>query len=305
MAYLDILSYDATSVYAQIKGLDTSYPFNNRVVQVYLYRNSTLVQTLANRPLGANVSQSEVYYFGGLTPDSNYVIECVIQNITGSGDITLSNSFRTGSSTSVSVTSIGSNFAGIAISGLQYSANQYDRFSALVYYGGGGYVKQHIWTSGSSTNSTSTTITGLESDTSYWVDVYARYAGTDYYVGDVSFTTDFQARPNDWNWEYNIVSGGTFYSQSGKIAYLMRAAHWNSFTSRINEFRDYVGFSNYSFTTATTSTTPAGVRLCINQAIDAINPMLSVANRMTSISSGGAVSAQIFINLRNRLNSIQ
>ena len=53
----------------------------------------------------------------------------------------------------------------------------------------------------------------------------------------------------------------------------MRAAHWNAFTARINEFRDYKSKTQYTFTNATTSTTEVGIRNCANQAITAINAM--------------------------------
>lgn len=124
------------------------------------------------------------------------------------------------------------------------------------------------------------------------------------YSGNMSLTADGTVslliplgRPANWEWEYTITSGSQFYSQSGKTAYLMRAAHWNQFTARINEFRDYKGLSSYTFTTATTSTTPTGVRNCINQAINAINPMLSTAQRMDTIVAGDKVTAKIFTDL--------
>ena len=74
----------------------------------------------------------------------------------------------------------------------------------------------------------------------------------------------------------------------------MRATHWNEFTARINLFRvDYKGLSSYTFTTATNSTTPTGVRNCINEAINAINPMLPTAKKNT-IGAGDKVTAKIF-----------
>ncbi len=134
---------------------------------------------------------------------------------------------------------------------------------------------------------------------------YFRIRAIDY-SGNMSSTADGTVslaiplgRPANWEWEYTISQGGKFYPQSGngKTAYLMRASHWNEFTARINLFRDYKGLSSYTFTTATTSTTPTGVRNCINQAINAINPMLSTAQRMTTISAGDKVTAKIFTDL--------
>lgn len=133
------------------------------------------------------------------------------------------------------------------------------------------------------------------------------------YAGNMSPTADGTVslliplgRPANWEWEYTITSGGKFYSQSadGKTAYLMRAAHWNAFTTRINEFRDYKGLSSYTFTTATTSTTSTGVRNCINQAINAINPMLSTSQRMNTIGVGDKVTAKIFTDLVAKIKLI-
>lgn len=109
--------------------------------------------------------------------------------------------------------------------------------------------------------------------------------------------TGTNPRPSDWEWEYTISQGGKFYSyeQGGKRINLMRAEHWNAFTARINLFRvDYKGLSSYTFTTASRSTTPTGVRNCINEAINAINPMLSSAQRMNTIGAGDKVTAKIF-----------
>lgn len=113
--------------------------------------------------------------------------------------------------------------------------------------------------------------------------------------------------PGKWNWSYDIYSGGEFYdySSDGRTVYLMPASEWNNFTSRINEVREYKGLSNYSFTTATRNTSESGIRTCINQAINAINDMLSSSSRMSTISSGSEVRASIFIDMRDKLNSIK
>lgn len=112
-------------------------------------------------------------------------------------------------------------------------------------------------------------------------------------------------RPNNWAWEYTIVSGGSVYSVVGKKVNIMRAAHWNDFTTRINQFRAYKGLSPYSFTQVTSSTSGSAVVSAINQAINAINDMLPVGSKMSTITISNKVAASIFINLRDKLNSIQ
>jgi hypothetical protein len=112
-------------------------------------------------------------------------------------------------------------------------------------------------------------------------------------------------RPQNWAWEYTIVSGGSVYSVVGKKVNIMRAAHWNDFTTRINQFRAYKGLSPYSFTQVTSSTSGSAVVSAINQAINAINDMLPVGSKMSTITASNKVAASIFINLRDKLNSIQ
>lgn len=57
------------------------------------------------------------------------------------------------------------------------------------------------------------------------------------------FTTeeDLPDRPSDFSWTYPKISGSNFK---------LTPTEWNSFTSRINAFREYKGFSPVSFTTA-------------------------------------------------------
>ena len=113
------------------------------------------------------------------------------------------------------------------------------------------------------------------------------------------------ARPQNWEWEYTITQGGNFYSVSNKTAYLMRASHWNAFTSRINEFRIYKGKTAYSFTTATSGMSGSAVTTCVNQAINAINELIDVQYKIANVSAGQKITANTFLAMRNRLNNLQ
>jgi hypothetical protein len=64
-------------------------------------------------------------------------------------------------------------------------------------------------------------------------------------LSPASITAYTSTRPNNFAWTYAKVSGANF---------LLTKDEWNSFTSKINEFRQYKGLSNYSFTTAVTGT---------------------------------------------------
>lgn len=107
---------------------------------------------------------------------------------------------------------------------------------------------------------------------------------------------------NDWNWWKTLSSGSEFYGQSGKTIYLMQASHWNDFTSHINTVRARKGLSNYSFTSASSGTDVTAA--IINQAIIAINEMLT-SGYLPTVSSGVTnVSAKIFNDMKDKLNSI-
>lgn len=151
------------------------------------------------------------------------------------------------------------------------------------------------------TTSTIMNITGLSQNTTYVLTVYAVNRGGSS-SGISETVTTLSDRPSDWQWLYNIYSGGPFYAQNKKIAYLMPADHWNNFTNKINEFRRYKGLSNYNFTTVYSEQTVTSS--IINQAISAINDMLPSRSKMPFISSGSEVKASIFIDMRNKLNSI-
>lgn len=159
------------------------------------------------------------------------------------------------------------------------------------------------WGTHPSNNSVITT-TGLTAGATYEVRARA-YIGNAYSSWSSIRTIDLDdPRPKDWKWEYTISSGGSFYSQSGKTAYVMRASHWNEFTKRVNEFRKYKGLSQRTFTTATSSMSSSQVRVCINEGIGGVNGV-TPSTKMSTISSGDVVKASIFTDLRNKLNAVQ
>lgn len=153
----------------------------------------------------------------------------------------------------------------------------------------------------SRTTNTVMNITGLSANTTYVLTVYAVNIGGSS-SGISTIVTTLSDRPNNWQWLYNIYSGGPFYAQNGKIAYLMPAYHWNDFTNKINEFRHYKGLSSYNFTTVYSEQSVTSS--IINQAISAINDMLPSGSKIPFISSGSEVKASIFIDMRNKLNSL-
>ena len=84
-------------------------------------------------------------------------------------------------------------------------------------------------------------------------------------------------------------------------AFNLKATEWNSFTSKINEFRDWKGLSDYSFTTAVKGNTFTAAMF--NQAVTAINAMYS-NNPLSSVSKGSTVTAYILNNIVSVLNNV-
>lgn len=148
------------------------------------------------------------------------------------------------------------------------------------------------------------TITGLIPNNLYYLRLDPYNSPEDNSMRGTQITVTTLAampRPLNWAWEYTILSGQPFYTQSGSTVFIMRAAHWNAFIARINEFRVYKGLAAYAFTTALTTHTPTQIKNCINQAIAAINAM---GFAQSSVATNQDVAASTFITMRNNLNSI-
>ena len=153
------------------------------------------------------------------------------------------------------------------------------------------------------TGGTTYTFNGLQPDTWYTLGVVAYDSDSGQYSDEATTTgKTLKERPSNWNWSYNIYSGGNVFkttaSDSIIKAYIMTAYEWNNFTKRINEFREYKGLSNYNFTTvyAEGDCTPS----IINQAVNAIN---AIGFNISTVSNGN-VPASVFIQMRDKLNSI-
>lgn len=145
----------------------------------------------------------------------------------------------------------------------------------------------------SATSSTMTkTFTGLKPNTRYAYNFW--HNGTIVYSSGPSFTTEKAVevtRPRDWAWYSTIRSGGTVR---------LSASEWNAFCTRINEFREYKGLSNYNFTTVYRGDDISAN--IVNQARSAIYSMNR--NVPSSAVSGGTMYASFFTGLSDALNSI-
>lgn len=118
---------------------------------------------------------------------------------------------------------------------------------------------------------------GKVSETSNWITV----------------TVPEKIRPSNFSWTYSKTSGGSFN---------LTASEWNSFTSRINEFRDYCDLSSYSFTTAYSgnSFTAAMYR----QARTAIQAIDGYGTYIPYVYAGDEITAYMMNVLVSELNAI-
>ena len=123
-----------------------------------------------------------------------------------------------------------------------------------------------------------------------------RIEGQDW-MGSRTFTTPAATpsvtRPSNWSWWSTISSGSTV---------AITASEWNSFCSRINEFREYKGLTEYYFTSAYKGN-PITAAMA-NQLVYAIDAIPGHGTLPGVVSSGSKMYASFFITLRNALNAI-
>lgn len=152
----------------------------------------------------------------------------------------------------------------------------------------------------SSGSSLTKTFDGLSQNTDYVANAGVVTGNSTAWIGAKYFTTkassgggDGPTRPNDWQW-WSIIQAGAVIRIS--------ANEWNSFCSRINEFRTYKGMSQYWFDTVR-SGDPISAYI-VNQAISAINNIPGHGSLPHTVSSGDACAAYIFTQLKDALNRI-
>lgn len=150
-------------------------------------------------------------------------------------------------------------------------------------------------------NATPTTYTykksGLSAGTTYdWSIIVTDTTGT---AGNVVFeeygeeTTDEEERPSTFSWTY---------AKTQDEAFNLTATEWNSFTSKINEMRGYLGLSAYSFTTAVKGADFTASMY--NEARIAIQGMGGGAGGyIPTVSKGDSITAYVMNQIVAELNS--
>ncbi|MDR1914731.1 MAG: hypothetical protein LBQ68_09670 [Clostridiales bacterium] len=122
--------------------------------------------------------------------------------------------------------------------------------------------------------------------TTYKLTVDITFTGGSVPLGPEEFTVP-SARPNDWDWQDPIVAGKDVYLRSGT---------WNSFCSRINEFRRYCGLSDYSFSSVGSGTVISAD--IVNQAVEAIKDISGYGTYAYYVETGTPMYADFFNTLR-------
>jgi hypothetical protein len=115
--------------------------------------------------------------------------------------------------------------------------------------------------------------------------------------------TRISYRPDNFTLFGSLYSGKTMtYNQSSRSAIIIPASTWNAFTTRINDFRRYKGYSNYSFTMAY-----AGNTFTATMYNEAVSAMITLGLTTTSdkvVAGSSKITAYRFTYLSDLLNSI-
>lgn len=138
------------------------------------------------------------------------------------------------------------------------------------------------------------TISRLDEDTDYIVNVGIDTGDGNHWLGGTNFTTEVaDERPSTFSWTTAKTQGGAFN---------LTATEWNSFTAKINEMREYLGLSRYSFTKAVKGETFTADMY--NEARKAIQGMGDeVGTYIPTVSSGDSITAYIINQIVAELNS--
>ena len=164
------------------------------------------------------------------------------------------------------------------------------------------YYQIELWNNAKTTridytNSTSRTayFSGLTAGTTYQIRVKVTASG--YTDSDWSSwyaaTTTIAA---GWNWQHSTLPGDDI---------ALTRAEWLAFQNKINEIRVGRGYSSYTFTTSTSEISSGKPIKAshFNEAISAINTMLSSANDMSARIAGDDITSAFMIELKDKLNS--
>lgn len=135
---------------------------------------------------------------------------------------------------------------------------------------------------GSSTTSGSATFSGLSPNTTYFYYAETTYGGGSRRIpesGYTPYTTLPPPKPAPLGWS----------PKTSGYAFSLQASSWNQMTNKINEWRNYFGYSTMSFTTAYSGN--ALTASMFNQVCNAISTMSPPITQPAPVSIGDPVTA--------------
>lgn len=163
------------------------------------------------------------------------------------------------------------------------------------------YYYFEIWNSSKSsrinydkTSRSYTTFAQLSMGTTYSVRVKVQKSGFDDsgWSGWVDITTPYTI--GSWAWESEVSSG---------VPVMISAAEWKNFLTKINEVEQKVKGSQTTFDRRIYSGDDISATI-VNVAVNALNTMLPVGNKIATVSSGQSLSAAFFNGMKEKLNSL-
>lgn len=248
------------------------------------------------------ISYSTTYTFSWLPTGHTWHYVVHGYNSSGSSNGRSSNTVKTVAPDTIAPTITYQSATGIGLLRLGWSAYDNTGGSGLSYYRTyigtpNGDVNTLVAKETLSVGATSTEWTldannnALQVNMWYWVGVrvYDVAGNSSLLTYRIQFKRQI---PGEWDWGLTFISGQSIN---------LTASKWNDFTFRINQFRFYMGLTNYLFTTVYRGNPIYAWQ--INEAVNTINSMVST--KLTSQVSGGNALASFIDLLETRLNSIQ
>ena len=136
---------------------------------------------------------------------------------------------------------------------------------------------------------------GLSAGTQYQIRIKVSASG----YNDSAWSSWYAATTtvaSGWNWQHSTLPDDLF---------AVTRTEWLAFQAKINEIRVGRGYAAYTFTTSIAEIYAGKPFKAahMNEAINAINTMLSSANDMSTVSAGDEITSAFMISIKDKLNS--